>query len=73
MDPTEALRRLQGGRDTQFDSAAVALLHDVVAGRSVPPPGPPAGTPPGESATEDAPFAAAPLGVVPRRGISLPK
>jgi len=73
MDPTEALRRLQGGRGTQFDSAAVALLHDVVAGRSVPPPGPPAGTPPGESATEDAPFAAAPLGVVPRRGISLPK
>ncbi len=73
LDPTEALRRLQGGRDTQFDSAAVALLHDVVAGRSVPLPGPPAGTPPCESATEDAPFAAAPLGVVPRRGISLPK
>lgn len=84
MDPAEALRRLRSGRDTQFDSAAVALLHDVVAGHFVPLPdasaGPLATVPhaaiplasPRAPATEEAPFAATSLGAVARR-ISLPR
>ena len=73
LDPTEALRRLQVGRESQFDSAAVALLDDVVAGRFVPLPAPLSATPLDEPDVAETPFAAALPGVETRRTISLPK
>ncbi len=75
MDPAEALRRLQGGRDSQFDSAAVALLHDVVAGRITPLADAPAPLVPPiiPPVPDDVPFAAAPLAAEARRAISLPR
>ena len=76
LDPTEALRRLQGGRASQFDSAAVTLLDDVVAGRLAPSSAPTGDTRAGEEViawTEETPFAAAPLGPEARRTTSLPK
>jgi HD-GYP domain-containing protein (c-di-GMP phosphodiesterase class II) len=73
MDPTEALRRLQDGRESQFDGATVALLHAVVAERGAPLSVP--GATPLTDALDaaDLPFAAAPLGVTARRSISLPQ